>query len=120
MAIREHDLQIRHRSGRSNACADALSHNPVVAPFEQQQQIECAQVLRVSSDPMGIVDEDIQRQHLEDIAEYQFLWVKQPFSHIPMIDYLKSGQLPGNESQAKKLVMEHSQYDLVDMQYPTS
>ena len=38
MAIQEHDLEIRHRSGRSNASADALSRNPVVAPFEQQQQ----------------------------------------------------------------------------------
>ena len=42
MAIhdQEHDLEIRHRSGRSNASADALSRNPVVAPFEQQQQKE--------------------------------------------------------------------------------
>ena len=42
MAIQEHDLEIRHRSGRSNPSADALSRNPVVAPFEQQQQKECA------------------------------------------------------------------------------
>ena len=31
-----------------------------------------------------------------------------------MIDYLKNGKLPENEPQAKKLVMEHSQHDLID------
>ena len=30
MAIQEHDLEIRHHSGRSNASADTLSRNPVV------------------------------------------------------------------------------------------
>ena len=89
MAIQEHDLEIRHRSGRSNASADALSRNPVVAPFEQQQQKECAQVLQVSSDPVGIVDEDIQRQRLEDIAEYQC----SDQQLFPMIDYLKCGMV---------------------------
>ena len=91
MAIQEHDLEIRHRSGRSNVSADALSRNPVVAPFEQQQQKECAQVLQVSSDPVGIVNEDIQRQclELEDIAEYQ---CSDP-QLSTMIDYLKSGMV---------------------------
>ena len=32
----------------------------------------------------------------------------------PMIDYLKNGKLPEDEPQANKLVMEHSQYDLID------
>ena len=82
----------------------------MVALFEQQQLIECPQVLQVSSDPVGIVDEDIQQQRLEDIAECQ---CSDP-QLFPMIDYLKSGQLPEDESQAIKLVMEHSQYDLVD------
>ena len=98
MAIQEHDLEIRHRSGRSNASADALSRNPVVAPFEQQQQKECAQVLQVSSDPVGIVDEDIQRQRLEDIAEYQ---CSDP-QLSPMIDYLKSGTV-----SFRKMIMSH-------------
>ena len=83
MAIQEHDLEIRYRLGRSNASADVLSRNPVVAPFEQQQQKECAQVLQVSSDPVGIINEDIQRQRLKDIAEYQ---CSDP-QLSPMIDY---------------------------------
>ena len=33
---------------------------------------------------------------------------------LPMIDYLKCGKLPEDKLQAKKLVMEHSQYDLID------
>ena len=31
-----------------------------------------------------------------------------------MIDYLKNGKLLEEEPQAKKLVMKHSQYDLID------
>ena len=59
---------------------------------------------------MNIVDEDIQQQRFEDIAKYQ---CSDP-QLLPMIDYLKSGKLPEEESEAKKLVMEHSQYDLID------
>ena len=110
MAIQEHDLEIRHRSGRSNASADALSRNPVVAQPQLPQQTDSTQVLQVTSDPVNVVNEDIQQQRFEDIAKYQY---SDP-QLLPMINYLKSGKLPEDESEAKKLVMEHSQYDLID------
>ena len=64
MAIQEHDLEIIYHSRRSNASADALSHNLVVAQPQQppQQQAQSAQVLQVSSDPVNIVDEDTEQQ----------------------------------------------------------
>ena len=110
MAIQEHDFEIRHRSGRSNAGADALSRNPVVAQPQQQQQTEVASVLQVSSYPVNIIIEDTQHHRFEDIAKYQC----SDSQLLPMINYLKSGKLPENETEAKKLVMEHSQYDLID------
>ena len=86
MAIQERDLEIRHRSGRSNASADALPRNPVVAQPQQppQQQAESMQVLQVSSDPVNIVDEDIEQQRLKDVAEHQY---SDP-QLSPMIDVL--------------------------------
>jgi hypothetical protein len=59
---------------------------------------------------MGIVDEHIQQQRFEDIAKYQ---CSDP-QLSPMIDYLKNGKFPEDEPQAKRLVVECSQYDLLD------
>ena len=62
VAIQEHDMEIRHRSGRSNASADALSRNPVVSLSQQSQWTKAVAVLQVSDGHVGIVDKDIQQQ----------------------------------------------------------
>lgn len=107
MAIQEHDLEIRHRSGRSNASADALSRNPVTVTAQESGDVP---VLQVSAGPVNILQEDIQEQRFEDIAKHQYSDPKLS----AMIDYLNSGKLPDDDCQAKKLVMEHSQYALID------
>ena len=53
MAIQEMDLTIKHRSGRSNASADALSQNPV----SKSEPVEvCA--IEISHSETGGVDEN--------------------------------------------------------------
>ena len=87
------DLDIRHRSGRANANADAMSRNPVEATVAQVQS---------SSDSIAI-DKDLVKQPQHRDSKL-----------LPMLTYLEKESLPGDEKQANQLLLERSQFDLID------
>ena len=84
MIIQELDLEIKHRSGKSNANADALSRNP---PANHVLQVTTA-----ADD--GPVENELslkQRQDPEFLAMFQ---------------YIEDGVLPDNDKQAKQIMLE--------------
>ena len=109
MAIQEMDLLIKHRSGRSNAGANALSRHPCDAG-------NVSAVMAESADPSDIAvaasDEptDTVQQKLQDISNLQ-----QSCSELgPMYSYLSNGVLPNDNKFARKLVLENRHFDLLD------
>ena len=96
MVIQELNLDIRHRSGKSNYVADALSRNPVnVANVLAFQSVES---------PLSTLtpDSDIGKLQRSD-KEFQ-----------PIFRYLEDDVLPTDERQARKLVLEKPNFEILD------
>ena len=93
MTIQELDLDIRHRSGKSNLVTDALSRNP----------LPTAEVLQIDVGPppqRGTSDiETLQRQD-EELA--------------PIFRFLEDGIVPGDDRRAKRLALEKSSFEVID------
>ena len=87
MTIQEMDLEIKHRSGKSNLSADALSRNPVMTA--------AVAVVEVVTTEFGA-------------EQYEDSELK------TMIDYLKSGALPTSEKEAHRIVLQSKYFDLID------
>ena len=96
MAIQELDLDIRHRSGKSNVVADALSRNPV--PVTNVFQL----VARSLATDLPCCEGDIGKLQRED-SELS-----------PILQYLENGILPADDEQARKLTLQESNFDVVD------
>ena len=109
MAIQEMDLMIKHRSGRSNAGADALSRHPC----------DTAHVSAVVADPSGAGTaangelfelSDATQQRLKDLSNLQ-----QSCAELKcMYWYLTDGTLPEEEKLARKTVLEGRHFDILD------
>lgn len=97
MAIQELDLDIHHRSGKSNYVADALSRNPV----------RVAQVLAfesaVAATPGAMPPES-------DIGNLQ----RQDPKLALILEYLEKDILPDDDARAWKLVLEKSNFEIMD------
>ena len=95
MAIQELDLDIRHRSGKSNVVADAQSRNPApVAVFQIVAHSLSSDVPTCESDIGRLQQED------PDIS--------------PILQYLESGALPPDDEQARKLILLAPNFDIMD------
>ena len=81
MVIQELDLDIRHRSGKSNLVADALSQNPLPA----------AEVLRIEVEPPP------PQHDINDIETLQ----RQDEELAPIFRYLEEGILPSDDRRAR-------------------
>jgi hypothetical protein len=102
MAIQELDLQIKHRAGRSNANADALSRSPL--PAGENSNMGDTEGVLATLQPEEETEPEmdlpsIQRRD-EDLAA--------------IIEYLETGILPSDEKVARTLVLSKSQYVLED------
>lgn len=95
MIVQEFDLTIRHRSGKSNANADALSRNPITPG------VAVADVLAVQSLDGGT---ELQQSELVDTQA----------KDLAVISYLKDDVLPDDQKLARRLVLEGTQYDLIN------
>lgn len=95
LTIQEMDLTIKHKAGRENSNADALSRNPIDASL----------VCSVSSDS--------NRPLLPDVADLKEEQKKDP-ELAAMLRYLQDGTLPEDEKSAKRIVAESKQDDVID------
>ena len=95
MAIQEMDIRIHHRTGHSNANADALSRSPLAdqgCPSAEETQ------------------EVIAAVEPEDLSALQ----RQDKELAAIICYLETGVLPEDEKLAKALALIQSQYMVQD------
>ena len=100
LIIQELDLDIKHRPGRSNANADALSRVPV----------QCAQV-EIDAE----CDSDGDLAYTSHVSLPELAKKQQEDPELASIFvYLQNGVLPENEVAARRLVLERSRYSIVD------
>ena len=101
LAIQEMDLVIKHKSGRTNVNADALSRNMSVTVGTvgalEQVPVQADSALPLEGDQV----EEIQ------VAQ------KNDATLCVMFAYLEHGLLPSEDKLAKKLVMESDQSEVI-------
>ena len=109
MAIQEMNLTLKHRSGCSNASADALSRNPV----SEKEMVEVCTINVPSGEPdasLLLELSDATKQKLSNLAELQ----KSDSTFQDMFLYLADGVLPEEDKTARKVVLESRHFDLLD------
>ena len=103
MAIQELDLDIRHRSGKSNHVADALSRNPLpVANALHFQSVYQPPESAEQSPESARCESDVGRLQRSD----------DELSRI--FEYLEQDVLPADERQARRLAVEKPNFDVID------
>lgn len=95
LTIQEMDLTIKHKAGKQNANADALSRNP----------IETSDVAAIITDTAPALLPDVRL--LKDEQE------KDTTCKV-MIRYLLNHELPDDASTARRLVAESKQFEMID------
>ena len=113
MAIQELDLEIKHRSGRSNASADALSRHPVddakVCSVTGEEDLPVGKTEESVNADTLMLSEDTQ-QKLSELSQLQ-----QSCPDLkPMFMYLSDKNLPGDDKLARRITFESRHFDLLD------
>ncbi len=109
MVIQEMDLEIKYRPGKANQIADALSRNP--PPLDSLHNPEEVQVLQLGPGASSEVDSPSKDDtHEQEIASLQ----RDDSDLLKIMLYLEGGVLPDDHRQAKKLVLERTQFELLD------
>ena len=143
LAIQEMNLTIRHRPGKKNGNADALSQNPAVlvgvveadgtgVSGEVVWTGEAARSVVGASDEImsgsGLVEESEESDETEESGECGDEVVAEPTpeklleirdlqqqdpSLVVRCRYLEHGQLPDGEQESRKLVLESRNYEVM-------
>lgn len=98
------DLKIVHRSGKSNANADALSRSPLFpAPLEG-----IGEVAVVASQPA--LEQDISSLFLTELSspEQTASFSEEQLKDSWLFQYLKEGALPSCDTEARKVILQSS------------
>ena len=99
MAVQELDLEIKHRPGKSNSNADALSRNPVGDAVVLAVQAEVAEE---DHPPPESVASEVKEQQRDD-PECK-----------AMLAYLEDGVLPEDSRLARKIALERPHFEVMD------
>ena len=99
LTIQEMDLEIKHRSGKSNVNADALSRNPIISAVE---------TLTVTDGE----DEAIPRPDVEQMTKLKEAQRNDPELQ-DLCQYLEADILPTEEKRATRIVLESERYELI-------
>ncbi len=97
MIVQEFDLTIRHRSGKSNSNADALSRNPAPKLYAASHVLLVSAEEEVQCQQQALVNNQEADENLRTVLQY-----------------LRNGTLPESEVLAKKVVLEATQYDIIN------
>ncbi len=99
LTIQEMDLEIKHRSGKSNANADALSRNPIINAVETFAMTNGE-------------DEAIPRPDVEQMTKLKEAQRSDP-ELLDLCRYLEADVLPTDEKRAKRIVLESDRFELI-------
>ncbi len=117
MSIQELDLDIRHRSGKSNRVADALSRNPLpVANVLHFQSVHhptesAEQPPESAEQPPGLVEQPPKSAGCEsDVGRLQ----RNDDDLSLIFQYLEKDILPSDERQARRLAVEKPNFKVID------
>ena len=111
LTIQEMDLSIKHKAGRKNGNADALSRCPVSTENDSQVDGDgckvCVGAVNVGessqSDLASLSDsEEVKKSQAEDK------------DISPMLTYLTGGDLPEDEKLARRIVFESKMFNVVN------
>ena len=112
------DVKIVYRAGKLNQCADALSRAPLPgAPPEGIGEDE-VQIAIVQTEPQekggGSIEELLQSSPVvADTSSFSGEQGKDP-EVCDIIQYLQTGDLPADDVRARRIVLQGSQFALVD------
>lgn len=115
IALQGYNFQVAYKSGKANVNADVLSRRPYPPTLDEtpdhDEQILAS--LAVPIDLNVIMDTDLvsppdDDATLQDIANQQ----RQCPDIAPLIQYLEHGDLPANDKEARRIVLESSEYAL--------
>ena len=103
MAIQELDLSIEHRSGHSNANADALSKCPLPSNEDSNETREVVAVLQETTENST----DLENGNLPDLQRSDNRLAQ-------IIRYLEDGVLPADNRVACQIALTSSRYSITD------
>ena len=102
MAIQELDLRILHRTGKSNANADALSRAPVKGTDKEARSngVPFGIIAAIKAGKTAVQEDGLSKRQRDDPKLFE------------VINFLEMGVLPEDEKRAKVLALTKSQYHM--------
>ena len=108
LALQEFDLEILHRSGKSNSNADCLSRTPLL-------ETQTAEANAISASP-NTTEESEQTDVSYQLQKEGVLHQHQREDGVcgPMVTYLETGELPEDPQSARKIALGSPRFTLSD------
>ena len=107
LAIQELDLHIHYRPGKKNMDADALSHSPFPIPAVEDESMEDVSQMMVAAVQM---EEPMLKDGEDSLGKSQ----RDDPGLAEIIHYLESNELPEDDQKARRLMLSHDQYEMLD------
>ena len=112
LTIQEMDPIIKHRSGKKNSNANALSRNPVAVVHAVAAASPRDELADPDAGETDTPTDVLPRPEVSKLAEIGRLQRADPLLAL-VFAYLEQSRLPESEGAAKKLVLEGRNYDVI-------